>query len=133
MTDPDRPPTVRAHRRQFFWQIILPVALVAALTVAAGVAASLGGADRTRLWADVAVIWLLLPVMVLGLILLLALIGLIWLLGRARVELPRLTGRVRLFADRARDGAVRLADQAAEPVLRTGSLLAALRRFLGRK
>ncbi len=132
MSDSPSSPTLRTHRRQFFWQILLPVIVVAAFLIAAGVGIALSGAAHARLWADVAIIWMLLPLLILGLLLLAALIGLIWLLVRARRALPLWTGRVQQVSERARREIVRVADLAAEPALRLAGFLAALRRFFGR-
>ena len=63
-------PTIRRHKSQFLWQILVPILLVVLLGLAAGgvtLAVSLADASSARLWADISLIWLLAPALVLAL------------------------------------------------------------------
>ncbi|MEW6092435.1 MAG: hypothetical protein AB1531_00575, partial [Chloroflexota bacterium] len=75
MDQPPRPisPTLRRHKRQVLWQILVPFVLMAGLAIAAALLVALGGAARTSLWRDVSLIWLLAPALVLALILIIVL------------------------------------------------------------
>ena len=65
---PERnPQTHAAHRRQVFWQITLPLALVVLVFLGLGVAvgwSAVAGSGQVSRWADVALIWQLpLPIL----------------------------------------------------------------------
>ena len=63
-------PTIRLHKRQFVWQILLPILLVLLLGLTVGVltiTASLANASHASLWADVSIIWLLIPALLVAL------------------------------------------------------------------
>ncbi len=70
--DRNKRPSYRQHKRQSFWQILLPI-LLSFLVMLAGLAFLIviakGGDPIGKLstWADTSLIWLLLPVMALGL------------------------------------------------------------------
>ena len=113
-------PSYRAHRRQVWAQILLPVLLGAAAVVVAPVAAWLavfhGSGDVGR-WAAISTMWVLLPVMMAGLILLVVLIVLIYLAGRIAGWIPRYSFGAQRFAARAADGTSRAAAMIRMPVL----------------
>lgn len=91
---PDRESYVK-HRRDVQRQILLPVGLVAVLGVAfavlAGVAAT-GGSASVSLWADIATIWVVIPLMLTMLLILALTVGLVYGLQRLLKVTPRYTG-----------------------------------------
>ena len=108
-------PTVQAHKRQFAWQILVPLLVVVALVIAAAVLISIGAASATQTWADVSTIWLILPMLVLTLLLVVVLGFLIYVVARLLQVTPHYSGRVQdflgLFSSRAR----KIADGIARP------------------
>jgi len=108
-------PTVRTHKRQRTWQILVPICAMAALTVAAAVLTASGAATRTRVWADVSLIWLIAPLMVLALLFLAVLIALIYGLMKLAQITPRYTARAQDLAARVSTGTRKAADGAASP------------------
>jgi hypothetical protein len=112
--------SLQAHRRQFVWQILLPMILVTLLVLAAGVMvflSSFSGQGTPRLWADVALIWLLAPMLLFALGLAFVLIALIYALARLFKVLPEYTGRVQQVSFAALAWVNRLSDALVRPVL----------------
>lgn len=101
-TDKKDRPSYQQHKRQTFWQVLLPV-LLSALVVLAGLAfliltaAQGDSAGQLSGWADTSLIWLLLPVMGAGLMAILLLGGLIYLLARLLKILPTYTALVQRY------------------------------------
>jgi membrane protein implicated in regulation of membrane protease activity len=130
-------PTLQAHRRQFLWQILAPFLLLAALILAGAVWIVVGGANQARLWADVSLIWLLAPMLVLALAFTIVLGALIYGLARLSKAAPRLTGRAQELADIGARGVRRVADGATQPFVwykQAGSVVrSALAFMLGKK
>ena len=117
---PADPPSVRTHKRQFVWQILLPVLLAVVLGLTAGgftIAAAVSDASLTRLWADVSIIWLVAPLLALALILLFVLGVLIWGLARVTRITPRYTGAAQYYAAAAAAVTRRVADAAVQPIV----------------
>jgi len=112
--------SVQTHRRQFLWQILLPMILVTLLALAAGVLIfrmSFSGQGAPRLWADVALIWLLAPMLLFALGLAVVLIALIYALARLFKVLPEYTSRVQQVSFAALAWVNRLSDAVVRPVL----------------
>lgn len=116
--------THAAHRREVFWQITFP--LILALLILLGLAGfviyagfqSSAGVSR---WADVSLIWLLLPAVVATLIVLVILSGLVYLVSKLLGVFP---GYARLVQDYFYLVQVRtksIADKLVEPVLKIRS------------
>ena len=119
MDQPPRPetPTLRRHKLQVLWQILVPFVLMAGLAIAAALLVALGGAPRTSLWRDVSLIWLLAPALILALILIVLLgaviYGMIWLTKAA----PRFTYKAQELTLLGALGIRRIADGAAKPFI----------------
>ena len=89
------------HQRDFQVKILLPMILatvvIVALAVLTGIAAS-GSSPVVSLWADISIIWLIIPAMVLALVILALLIALVYGLGRLIKIGPHYTGLVQAYA-----------------------------------
>lgn len=100
--DRNKRPSYRQHKRQSFWQILLPI-LLSFLVMLAGLAFLIviakGGDPIGKLstWADTSLIWLLLPVMALGLAAVLLLGTMIYGLARLLKVLPTYTAMVQHY------------------------------------
>ena len=83
------------HRRDVNRQIILPMLIVSfigiGLVVFSGFAASRND-PGVSLWADISIIWLIIPIMFLALIMLVLTLGLVFGLKRLLFILPYYTG-----------------------------------------
>jgi hypothetical protein len=121
------PITKKAHARQRLWQITLPLVVGVIVVIALLVLASLAGTAQASRWADISLIFLLIPVMVISLIFLVLGAGLVYALVRVLQVIPAFAFRVQnlftLIEDRVRTGA----NLAAEPIIRVSSWLAAIR------
>lgn len=121
------PVTQRAHSRQKLWQITLPLLLGVILALVFAVLAGLAQADSASRWADISLIFLLIPVMVVSLLFLAILAALVYLMIRILKFVPPVALKVHnIFAQveqRVRTGS----NLAVEPMLRVQSWLAALR------
>jgi len=124
---PLKSPTLKRHRRQRFWQIIMPISLAIILSIAVGGFTVMAGAAQARLWADVAIIWLIAPMLVFALIGLVKLVALIYVLVQLTKVTPRFTARAQNFATRVEFGTRRVADAAVIPVLWLGQISTAIK------
>jgi uncharacterized membrane protein len=123
------------HRRQVNRQIILPVVISALLMIGLIVLICVStfnqGGDVGR-WAAISTIWIVIPVMLVGLIVLALLIGLIYLMARALGALPYYTGLAQDYTYIARGYVLRGVDMLVKPIVGLNHLLENLKEFLGR-
>jgi hypothetical protein len=127
---PIESPSLRRHRKQQFWQILFPILLFIALVLTTGGFVVAAGNSRARLWADISIIWLILPLLFLALLLLALLGSLVYLLIRLKRATPRLTGRVQNFFRKITAGTHRAADASVRPILWLKQAGAVLDTFL---
>jgi hypothetical protein len=130
---PERNPvTHKAHGRQVLWQVTIPLALGVVVVLVLGVLAGMAGEAEASLWADISIIFLLIPTMMVALLFLLVLAGMIYALLRVLQILPRYALIAQNFSykleRRARSGA----NRAAEPIFRYHSFVAAMRTLFRR-
>jgi len=128
-------PTVRAHRRQFVWQILVPICLVVLLGLVAGafiIATAVSHPSVTRLGADVSIIWLIAPLLVLALLVAAILVFAIVGLAKLMQITPRYTGRAQSIAFVVADWARRVANWIVAPFGWFEQARAALKSFFGR-
>jgi hypothetical protein len=109
---------LRQVRRQVYLPLALGVLAVIGLVVLAGTAQVAG----TGTWADVALVIMLLPVLIVGVVVLGAAVGAAYLAARLIQILPEPAARVRLHWNRYRRMAERGADMAVEPILKGHAL-----------
>ncbi|PWH13937.1 MAG: hypothetical protein DDG60_09510 [Anaerolineae bacterium] len=113
-------PSYRKHQREFTRQIILPILLVTLLGLGfAGIAiyGAVVNHAGVSLWADIALIWLILPTMVIALIILVLTIGVVYALAKLLGIAPRYTGLVQLYALWLNAEIVRWTEKIVQPVL----------------
>ncbi|GAB4463052.1 MAG: hypothetical protein Kow0070_22930 [Anaerolineales bacterium] len=126
----------RNHRRQLFWQILLPITLTAllclGLIVLINIAAFRNGGDVAR-WAAVSTIWIVIPIMI-GLIIVLALLaGLVYLMAKLLRVTPTYTGLAQEYVHKAALYIKRGADAVVKPIFLIDGVGASIRAFFGRK
>jgi len=132
---PERNPVTHArHRKDVFWQITVPFGLfflLILLLIAGVIWAGFAGIDQVSRWADISLIWLLIPVIGLSLLVLAVTVGMVVGLGKLLQVLPRAMHLVQQYFWLAESQVKRVADKLVEPVLKIHSFLAgagALRR-----
>ncbi|HEX7621705.1 MAG TPA: hypothetical protein VF359_10985 [Anaerolineales bacterium] len=108
-------PTIRAHKRQFAWQILLPFLVMAGVIITGAALIVKGGATRTSVWADVSVIWLLIPALFLALALMVLVITIIYGMVKLLQILPRYIGKTQDMITRLSAGTRKLADGSTKP------------------
>ena len=97
---PERESYVK-HRRDVTRQILLPMILVTFIgigLVALSIFAATGSNPGVSLWADIAAIWIIIPMMLLMLVILAATIALAYGLTRLLKVSPRYTGIAQEYA-----------------------------------
>jgi len=113
---PAETPTVRAHKRQLAWQILVPFFVVTALILVVAVLIAIGATD-TRTWADVSTIWLIAPLLVFALLFVAVLGFLIYGVARLLQVTPRYTGKAQDFFALLSTWARIVADGATKPFI----------------
>jgi hypothetical protein len=97
---PERESYVK-HRRDVNRQILLPIILVSlvgiGLAIFSGFAAA-GNNPGVSLWADISIIWLIIPMMVLALVIAALMIALVYGLNRLLKISPHYTGIAQAYA-----------------------------------
>lgn len=91
---PERESYVK-HRRDVNLQIILPVILVIVLAVVIAILAGFAAAGNNlgvNLWANISIIWLIIPMMALALVILALTLALVYGLNRLLKVSPHYTG-----------------------------------------
>jgi heme/copper-type cytochrome/quinol oxidase subunit 2 len=126
----------RNHRRQLFWQILLPIILTALLCVGLivliNIAAFRNNGDVAR-WAAVSTIWIVIPI-IFALVIVLALLGgLVYLMAKLLRVTPTYTGLAQEYVHTAAGYIRRGADAVVKPIFLIDGLGASIRAFFGRK
>jgi hypothetical protein len=125
-------PSLRNHKRQLAWQILVPFLLVTALIIAGAILVVAGGQSQTRLWADVSIIWLIAPMLLFALLLAVMLGFLIFGMLRLIQATPRLTTRIQGWMATVSSITRKAADGAATPVVWVHQAQAAARAFINK-
>jgi uncharacterized membrane protein YobD (UPF0266 family) len=135
-TKEPNPVTQLSHRKQVLWQITIPLVIGVVIILIVAILVTTGSPQTASLWADISLIWLIIPVMIASLILLVLLAGLayavIWLVR----TIPGYALQAQNFMIMIAGQVERLGDMIVEPILRVNAFLAslqALSRSLRRK
>ncbi len=132
---PERNPQTHArHRKEVWWQIILPL-LLGMLVIcglsAGAIAAGIGAVGEVSRWADISAIWLIIPPIALALILLVLVGGLAYGVTKLLQVLPPYARLAQDYLVLVSVRARQISNKAVEPVLKARSFwagFAALRR-----
>jgi hypothetical protein len=132
-TLPERnPKTYAEHRREVFWQITIPLvagSLLILAAIAAVVFFATQPAPELDRWADVSLMWLIFPSLFIVLIMLIVLIGIVFAVTVVLQKTPRYTYLLQQYVEIGEAKVRQFTNLAAEPILRTHSLLAVLQRL----
>jgi hypothetical protein len=130
------PVTQQSHRKQVLWQITVPLVIGAVIILILAVLVTTGSPQTASLWADISLVWLIIPVMIVSLILLVLLAGLayavIWLVR----TIPGYAMQAQNFMIMIASQVEKLGNVIVEPILRLNAFLASLQvlsRSLRRK
>jgi hypothetical protein len=123
-------PSIDQHNRQRFWQIIFPIVLFSLLIIIVSGFTIFAGAVSDRLWADISIIWLVIPVLMFSLVIIAILAGLIYLMTRLTKVTPNFTRRVQNLFSRLEKGTRKIADSSVQPILWVEQFKYSMRKFL---
>jgi len=115
------PVTQAIHRRQVFWQITLPLVILALIFLALIVLVSLSETGHQSRWADISLIWCLCPYLFVLLLCVGLLGGTSYGLFRLQRVLPSKLFSLQKLGLKVRDGVQKASDAAVEPVLKVHS------------
>lgn len=139
VSQPIRNPKTHAeHRREVFWQITFPLLIGILLILAAvGVIVYLTVQPVTDVgrWADVSLIWLILPSLFLAFLMLAILIGFIVLVSYLLRLIPPYALIVQLYVEQFKGKLSQIFNLSVEPIFKIQTLWAAMRHAarLGKK
>lgn len=122
-------PSYQLHRRQFIWQILAPILIVAILVIAASVFAATRNENQASVWADISLIWLIIPAFFFALILFMILIGLIYAMAMLLKVTPTYTQQLQELIRLAAQKIESAADATAKPIFFLEGISASVRRF----
>lgn len=129
-------PSYKNHRRQLWTQILIPlliaIVIVIAVIVLTTVATFRDDGEVGR-WAAISAIWIIIPIMAAGLLLLIVFIGIIYGMARLLALIPGYTGQAQKIVWRIEGYIKRGTEQAVQPILAVGSVLATIKRFTSMK
>ena len=86
-------PSVRSHRRQFVWLILVPFLILAGIVITGAVLVSTGGDSLIGVWTDVSLIALIAPALILVLVFLAVMIATIYGMAKILQGLPVYSGK----------------------------------------
>jgi hypothetical protein len=107
----------RSHRRQLVWQIMIPFLVMAGLIIASAVLIVRGGGSRVGVWADISLIWIIIPVLLISLVLVFVTGLAIYGMAKLLQIIPRYTSRAQYYSDRISRAAGKAVDGAIRPLV----------------
>jgi hypothetical protein len=126
------PNTRQRHRKEVLWQVTLPLLIGSViLLVLAGLTVGMVPGDARR-WADISMLWLIVPVMFVTLLVLLFLAGSIYAVMRLIQVLPKYSYQALGWLLLLRLNLQRLNDRLVEPFLRVHMASASM-KALGKR
>ncbi len=123
------PLTHRQHRREVFWQITVPVLIGGLILLVFALMATQMGMIETSRWADISLIWLIIPMMLFGLITLALLAASVYATIKIILVLPGAAYRLHCFLIRLSGSVRTTGDRLVEPVVRVKGFSASLKSF----
>lgn len=130
------PLTHRRYRRQVFWQVYFPLTVIVLVSLSIGLLSISAPSGSSRLWADIALIFILLVIMLCMTLGLLLTIPAIYLIRRISSAIPHAFLRGQDFMMELKRRVRAISDKLVEPILRYHCAregVRALRRSLERE
>lgn len=125
------------HKKQQFWQILVPIFIgflmmvaVMVLTILTATQGDTG--SQISGWADVSMIWLILPVIMVAILVAVLLFALVYLLARALRVLPVYTGLVQDYAALAAEKVKHFSNKLVSPIMGIRSSMASANKVFGK-
>jgi len=123
------PLTHAKHKREVFWQIMIPmlIGVLLVLSVAFGIIFGFQSSSDLSRWADVSTIWLILPSLFFAFIILIFLSAFIYLITIVLRITPRYALIVQLYFEIAKHKVSYYSDRITEPIIKTRGIWAVVR------
>lgn len=118
------------HKRDVLWQITLPFVvgvLVILIFGALVIVSAVKGPEGVSLWADISLIWLIIPALLITLLAAAVLGALLYGVIRLIDVLPRYTYKAQLLLNTVQRKIAQFSNTAAEPVMKASTWTAALK------
>ena len=119
----------KSHQRQFTWQILVPLLFFLLMMLVVSGFTLTVSAGQASLWADIALIWLLIPVIFGSLLLLTFLVGMVYLMTRLLQISPTYTAKAQHFVWQVQHSARQVMDGAVKPVILIKSIIAGVNQI----
>ena len=123
----------KAHQRDLIWQILVPILIAALLVIATSVVVATGTNATASLWADISIIWLLIPLLFISFIFLLTLSGLIYGITMLLKATPIYTQKLYKFIRLVTQKIENVADATTKPIFFVEGISASIKRFFQHK
>ena len=109
--------SAHVHKRQRLWQILVPFLVFTGLILALASLFASKVIPSTPAWADVSIIWLIIPMLVFALLFLAVLVFLIYAIAKLLQGIPRFTGKIQDFLTSISGWTRKITDGIASPVI----------------
>ncbi|MFZ1040088.1 MAG: hypothetical protein WCA79_09205 [Anaerolineales bacterium] len=133
---PQDHPSYQLHRKQLWTQILLPILLAVlvfiAVIVLTSVATFRNNGDVAR-WAAISTIWLVLPVLIVGLLFLIILLAIIYLLARLTSLIPPYSYQAQKFVYQIEGYVKRGTEMLVKPLLFVDIIKSQINKFMERR
>jgi hypothetical protein len=124
------PVTARRHRRQFRQQVLLPVIAAALVVIGLGAAFWQMGIGNPQRWAEISTIFLVLPLLLVGLVLLVLFIVLSAAINEVLTWLPPYTRMAQQALERVEKQVAAGMEVSTRPVMAIREYVAMIERFV---
>jgi len=115
------------HRHEVFRQITIPLVIACFVLFVCSVLVVLGSNGEISQWADISIIWLSVPTLIISFLGMVLLAGIIYLVIRAIVELPYLTYQILRWLQKLNAIIIQINDRLTAPFIRYESFKAGSR------
>lgn len=120
------------HKKDVLWQIFLPISLGAVAFLILGILAGFslqGGTDSASRWSHIAVMWLLLPVFIVGFFAIILLLGMIFGVGKLFNIISVYSVLLLNILHRINNFVRKVSNKTIQPVLWFRTIKSAINRF----
>jgi hypothetical protein len=129
---PRNPAVHKRHRKEVRWQITIPVIAVAVILGVFAILAVFLPPGTASMWADISLIWLIIPALFFAFIGMVVLGGLAYLTIRLIAFLPYQFYRLQMLLLKVNRGVRTIGDKAAAPIIKVNAWKASFDALRGR-
>ena len=117
----------KAHKKDFIWQILVPILVILLLVIIASVTVTMRPAGDASLWADISTIWLLIPLLFFALISIIILAAIIYGMSKLLNITPTYTQKLYALILLAGEKIKGVADGTTKPIFLVEGISASLK------